>query len=469
MVIGGFMSSKLNLFLMGAFFVLFSSVIFAVEHIYDVSQIAAGHVHKVYAPKTVKGLQYILKSSTDRISIAGGRFSQGGHIWQNHGIVIDMKYMDAIYDLDVQEKTITLQAGATWRKVQEYIDPFNLSVKVMQSYNDFTVGGSLSVNAHGRTLADGSLIETVKSVKLLLADGSLVTASRDENHQLFKAALGGYGAIGIIVEATLYLTDNEPIEQQEVIMSLEQYPDYFKKIIKNDPRVVFHNANLDIDSFSRVSSITWVKTGKPCTIVDRLQQTPLVSFEYLAFQCARYIKAIQKMRMLIQVIKGTEKIVWRNYEMSTSVATVEPFTRSISTTVLQEYFVPCDQLLNFLDKLKNTVKEYDINMMNISLRYVHRDTESVLAYAQPEESFAVVCYINMINNRPGMHKAQSWTQKLVDYALGCGGTYYVPYQLHATKNQFSRAYPRYKELLTIKNSVDPNNRFMNTFLQKYIV
>ena len=53
--------------------------------------------------------------------------------------------------------TITVQAGATWEKLINYLDKFNLSVSEMQSYYNFTVGGSISVNCHGRGLLYGTL------------------------------------------------------------------------------------------------------------------------------------------------------------------------------------------------------------------------------------------------------------------------------------------------------------------------
>ncbi len=450
---------------------LFYSHLYPVESIRDVSQLSVGCVHKIYSPRSVAKLRKIVQQSEYPISVKGRGFSQGGHIWCNGGITIDMTNINRIINLDFERKKITVEAGATWYKVQKYINSYGLSIRVMQSYNDFTIGGSLSVNIHSRAIQDGTLIETVESIKLLLADGSIVTASRIENNDLFKAAIGGYGAIGIIIEATFLLTDNEIIEEKEVIMPIDQYFTYFDEIIKNDPKVVFHNANLYPDTFNRLSSITWYKTNKLCTIKDRIQKNEKVfcTFDYFSFQLVRYIQALQKIRLPIHALKNTEKVVWRNYEMSGSVASVEPFSRIISTAVLQEYFVPYDKLYVFIQHLKEVVQKYKVNMMNISLRYIYRDTESIMAYAQSDESFALVCYINMRNSESGMKKARKWTQELIDRVIDCGGTYFLPYQLHATKKQFRHVYPGYKELLEIKNKVDPNNRFMNSFLQKYIV
>jgi len=435
----------------------------------DVTRLTTGRIHGLYAPTTTQELQSIMLPTTDPIAIAGGRFSQGGHIWTNNGIVIDMQNLNRIIALDIDKKLITVEAGATWKQIQEHIDPHGLSIKVMQSYNDFTVGGSLSVNVHGRTINDGAIINTVESIHLILADGSLVAASREENSELFKAAIGGYGAVGIITQATLSLTDNCAIEKSEAIMPLKNYPAYFDAIIKNDKNVVFHNANLYTDCFDKVSSITWYKTNKDCIIPNAFQSNSIFSLNFIALQMARTLPIIQKIRPAGDAVKNTEQVISRNYEMSSSVCTVAPVIHLITTPILQEYFIPCDQLLTFIEKLKQVVRAYKINMLNVSIRYICQDTESIMAYAQPKECFSLVCYINIKKSTKGMKKAERWTQELIEHALVCGGTYYLPYQLYATKDQFERAYPQANLLRAIKEKYDPTYRFKNSFLEKYII
>ncbi len=65
----------------------------------------------------------------------------------------------------------------------------------MQSQNIFTVGGSISVNVHGRDIRYGSLMDTVKSMRLLQADGSIIEISRTKHPELFSLVNGGYGVI----------------------------------------------------------------------------------------------------------------------------------------------------------------------------------------------------------------------------------------------------------------------------------
>src|SRR4029434_9738786 len=134
------------------------------------------------------------------------------------GLQIDMRNFDRIIEFDSVRRTITVQAGIRWRQIQASIDKTNISVKIMQSYSNFTVGGSLSVNAHGRYVGFGPLVSSVRSIEMVLADGSVVTAAPDSSAALFDAAIGGYGALGVITEVTLDLAENVHIKRQQAVM-----------------------------------------------------------------------------------------------------------------------------------------------------------------------------------------------------------------------------------------------------------
>lgn len=445
---------------------LVAIVLYRTRIVFDVTRLSPTIVANVVKPESVEELQETIRSTDLPISFAGGRFSQGGQVAYPGGLVIDTTQLNKISAFDSEQKTISVQPGVRWRDIQQLIDPHDLSIKVMQSYNDFTVGGSLSVNVHGREPL-GSLIKTVQAIKVMLPDGSIQTASREQNADLFYAALGGYGLLGPIVEATLQLTDNQKIERVIKILSIAEYPDYFFTEIKGNKRVVFHNANIYPNEFEQVLAITWYETDKPVTIIDRLQKKGLHVKEKLEEQLLKRFSPAKKLRQQIEPsrLKEQER-AWRNYEMSYSVESLEPILRFPTTSILQEYFVPLQQLIPFVDKFRTIVRQYNVNVLNVSIRYVPADTESMLNYA-PEDSFALVCYIN-VPRTISQKKERAWTQELIDAVLAVGGTFYLPYHLYATHAQFQKAYPRYKEFLGIKKKYDPQGRFVNSLYKAYM-
>ena len=95
----------------------------------------------------------------------------------------------------------------------------------MQSYATFTVGGLLSVKAHGRYMGYGPLINTVEFIQIVLVDGSIHEATAtNTNQHLFFGAIGGYGGIGVITEATLRLVNVDNCRIARAIYSTSLRP-----------------------------------------------------------------------------------------------------------------------------------------------------------------------------------------------------------------------------------------------------
>jgi FAD/FMN-containing dehydrogenase len=62
---------------------------------------------------------------------------------------------------------------------------------------------------------------------------------------------------------------------------------------------------------------------------------------------------------------------------------------------------------------------------------------------------------------------ESMTQSMINAAIKCGGRYYLPYRLHATRAQFELAYPQARSFIELKRKYDPTLLFQNQFYEKY--
>ena len=197
----------------------------------DVARIEPEKVVLVDSVKTTEQLIQVIqeaKAKGLKVSMAGSRHSQGGHTYYKDNVVIDMRGYNKVLSVDKNKKQIIVQSGAKWSQVQEVLNPYGLAVKVMQSSNLFTIGGTLSANAHGRDLEMSSVIETVQSFRLLTAEGKIINVSRVENSELFSAVIGGYGLFGVILDVTLSVTDNAFYVQKSELISYKDLPSYFE-------------------------------------------------------------------------------------------------------------------------------------------------------------------------------------------------------------------------------------------------
>lgn len=439
------------------------------EVINDVTGLNPVRVTKILIPESVREISEAISESTGPISIGGGKFSQGGQTAYEDSLHIDMRGFDQVLSFSAEQKQITVQPGITWHEIQEYIDPHNLSVRIMQTYSNFTVGGSMSVNVHGRYIGEGPLVNSIISFKVVLADGEVATASPSENSELFYGAIGGYGGLGVIVEATLSLVDNTRVERVVKAMAVSEYGSYFAKNIRNNPDVVFHNADIYPPDYKNALDVSWYKTDKSLTKDERI--IPLDENYYWGPKIVEVVANYDAGKWIREYVidpiyYSEERVVWRNWEASYDVRELEPHDRSEKTYVLREYFVPVEKFDEFVPVMSEIFRKNDANIINVSVRHAHNDPGTLLAWATVE-SFAFVVYYQQGTDEEAREAVRKWSVEMIDAAIAVGGTYYLPYQILASQEQFLAAYPRSPEYFALKTKLDPKYRFRNQLWKQH--
>lgn len=434
----------------------------------DVTRLNPIPVFAITHPTSTEAVAQALLSTALPISVGGGHFSMGGHTASPGTLHLDLRQLNKVLNFEPQARLLRVQAGIRWCDIQRFVDPHGLAVKVMQTYANFTVGGALSVNAHGRYMGLGPVVSSVRAVTLVLADGTIVEASRTLNSELFNAAIGGYGAIGIITEVELELVANTRVQRRHQPLTVGQYSAWFDAQVRGVSDVVFHNFDLYPPHFRKGRAVSWLITDKPAS-APRLQ--PLER----RFWLARYLLwaitetplgKLRRQHLYDPLLYLKAPVHWRNYEAGYDVAELEPVDRERRTYVLQEYFVPVAQFESFAEALSKTLSKYRVNIVNVSVRHAHSDDQSLMAWARGE-TFAFVLYYKQRTRQSAREQVAVWTRELIDHVLAVGGTYYLPYQLHATDQQFHRAYPQARELFALKARLDPAYRLRGSLWDRY--
>jgi FAD/FMN-containing dehydrogenase len=435
----------------------------------EVTRLYPVTMERVVTPRTTEDIANAVKSSPGPVSIGGGRYSMGGQTATPDGLQIDMRDYHGVLSLDSAAKVVVVRSGTRWRELQEVIDKAGLAVKIMQTYNTFTVGGALSVNAHGRYIGQGPLIRCVRQITLVLADGSVVTASPTQNPELFFAAVGGYGAVGVIADVTLDLADNARVRREDEKLPASSYLTWFRQHVRDDPAAIFHNADIYPPDYEDVHVVSYKTTYLPVTVPDRLlpQDQHAWSHRTVYSMITGWPKGKWMREHIVDplIFRGNP-VTWRNYEASYDVSELEPNSRERDTYVLQEYFVPVDSLMVFLPRMRRVLQSRDVNAVNVSIRHALPDHGSYLAWA-PNEVFAFVLYYKQRTDPESRRAVARWTRELIDAVIASGGRYYLPYQPVATRAQFARAYPRSDSLFAVKRRIDPTGKFTNALWDLY--
>lgn len=445
----------------------------------DFSQLSKTTVSDICYPKTSAEIQEIVaraKRDGKKISVAGKRHSQGGHAFYADAVVIDTSNFNKILRLDARNKIITVQTGATWEQIQEYINPHKLALKVMQTTQIFSVGGSLSVNAHGRDPKHGPLIETIKAIRILLASGEIVQASRTENHELFSLAIGGYGLFGIILEADIELTDNIVYSKKAQVINVSDYEAFVRKNVINNPDIGLHYGIICLAPYNffkkmlvvNYSALPWRKRIPKKAYVLEDEQFVKANQKGLNLRRQSYLFNLCSEFGEWPFLILREKLphtTCRNNAMRHPAKCLK-HEATTTTDILQSYFIPTHKFVDFMDYLSTCSHEESLKILYALCRYIPKNSESFLTYTT-DNYFEIVLFINQGTSPDEINQAQQWTQRVVDKVLSYNGRYYLPVRLYPSQDQIEKAYPQLQDFFAKKREFDPQELFMNNFYTTY--
>ncbi|QNH22177.1 Decaprenylphosphoryl-beta-D-ribose oxidase [Xanthomonas sp. GW] len=442
----------------------------AAAQVTDIAGIDRIAVARIATPRSVADVAALLRDSRGAISIGGARYSMGGQIGAAGSLHLDLRELVGLVRLDPAAQRIRVRSGMRWRDVQDLIDPHDLAVAVMQSYSNFSVGGSVAVNCHGRYLHAGPIAHTVQALQLVDAQGEVHELDRERDAELFSAAIGGYGGLGVVTEVELSLARNDMLERHAQRVALADYPAFFAERIAADPRAVMHNADLMPPHFDCPLAVTWLRSDAAPTDTRRLvPRGQDYAREQNLIWAASELPLGESLRERYQTepLLHTPAVMRRNCQASLDARSLEPRTRRMSTYLLQEYFLPLPAFAAFAREMGAILRRHEVNALNVSIRHSPADTVSLLRWA-PQPVFSFVLYYKQRSGAAPDRAAAVWTRQLIDAAMAHGGRYYLPYRLHATPHQFAAAYPEAETFARIKRRIDPQHRFRNRLWDKYL-
>src|SRR5437879_1201610 len=260
----------------------------------------------------------------------------------------------------------------------------------------------------------------------------------------------------IILDVDLDVVANEMYVWKTHYMDYTDFADYYKKNVGGNPSIGLAYGRLSM------SPATFLKESAIHTYEKTNTEVPLVPLKLPGYVWLdRFIINFSKTGDFGRRVRWTmEKygeprlhnclsrneamsreegcFVSRNQEMYDSMDYLE--NRLRDTDILQEYFIPHERMADFVDGLRDVVQRNGANLLNVTIRIVHKDTVTALPYAK-QDMFGFVLYFNQRFDEVERSVLHKTTTELIDVALRLDGTYYLPYQLYYSKEQLHKAYP----------------------------
>jgi len=445
----------------------------------DASRLDPTPVMKHWQPKTEPKDAFIERLRTELneaasarrpVAVGAARHSMGGQSLPRDGIAMTLDGRSLV--ANTTTGTYRIEAGARWADVIRALDPIGFSPAIMQSNNDFGVAATFCVNAHGWPVPHSPFGSTVRSLRLVLADGALVDCSRTENGELFSLAMGGYGLFGIVVDLDIEMVRNVLLEPKVEVMPGDDFGDRFIKAIGTDGSIRMAYGRLSVARKGFFDEAVLVTYRPAAEQPDRLPPAPssnlmtTVSREIYRAQVgsetAKRVRWFAESRANPAISAG---IATRNTLLNEPVSNLANSDQR-RTDILHEYFIPPPRFGEFLAACREIIPPARAEFLNVTLRFVASDETSTLAYAPSTRIAAVMSFSQEISPEGEVDMIET-TERLIDRVIALGGSFYLPYRLHARRDQVEAVYPKVAQFVERKRFYDPKLLFRNAMWDAY--
>ncbi len=449
------------------------------------SQLNQTDVKKVVVVESVDELRDILKVASHNetvLCVSGGKHSMGSQQFATGGILIDMSKMNRVLNFDTDKGLIEVEAGIQWPElISHYLDVQKGKTKqwgIAQKQTGadrFSIGGTISSNSHGRGLSMKPIIANIESLVILNHKNELIKCSREENNDLFRLVIGGYGLFGIIVSVILRLVPRQKIQRIVEVVDIESLTTLFEQRIKighlyGDFQFSIDESSNDFlrkgvfSTYGPVSNDAEIAENKNELSKDDWNNLVLLAHTDKSRAFDLYAK---------HYLSTSGQIYWSDtHQLSIYLDKYHDFVNEKldnnekGTEIITEIYVPRNTLLPFIEKVGEYFRTNKVNLIYGTIRLIEKDEESFLAWAK-EPWICIVFNLHTQHTADGIEHSAKAFRYLIDLSMTFGGTYSLTYHKFATKEQVKSCYPQFQKFLELKRQHDPEETFQSDWYRHY--
>lgn len=225
-------------------------------------------------PTTEAEIIELVKSSKS-LRLFGSAHSFNGGVLVDGTLVSLDRYSGVVWK-DPVKKQMAVKAGTRVRDVVAALLDEGLAFAALPSHDAQSIAGILSTDVHGTGRDWGFVSESVVSLKLIDGKGDIIQCRPSDD--LFKAAVGGIGAVGIITEVVVQGVDRFNVRQEVEIKDLAYVENNLDRLLQEN-----EHFSLYLFPFTDKCQInTWNRTDQPQSFLGSLREFVSISIDALA-------------------------------------------------------------------------------------------------------------------------------------------------------------------------------------------
>lgn len=376
--------------------------------------------------------------------------------------VIDCTAYDRFLGFDETTGTLRCEAGTSLRDIIAAFAPRGFFPMVTPGTKFVTVGGCIANDVHGKGHhVDGCFSRCVDSFQMMLANGELVTLSREQDPELFWACFGGLGLLGVITEATIRL---RPIETtwfrqtamrvrnlDELLEAFETHDDIPYAVAWVDPRAKGSSLGRGVLTMGDHAK----RSELPPELADKalhVSGDPKINVPFQLPSFSLNAVTAPVLNRVLDVVQSRAGAFAHYEKFFYPLDFVGHWNRSYGARGFTQYqfVVPLDGGAEAMRSiLQRIATSNQLPFLNV-LKKLGAE-EGILSFPIAGYTFAIDFPI-----RPGLDQ---FLRELDDMVVQAGGRVYLGKDAFVDAATLAKMYPRLDEWKAIKKRVDPDRRF----------
>jgi L-gulonolactone oxidase len=414
-------------------------------------------------PHSTEQLQRIVADAAER----GKRVKPvgAGHSFTDmavtDGVLVNLDHLAGITDVrreDDGTALVTVLAGTRLRALNEALWELGLALANLGDIDKQSISGAFSTGTHGTGAAFGGLPTMIRALDIVLADGSLVHASPEENPQLFEAARLSLGAVGVIVAVTLACVPAFLLRAEEGSDSLDATFERLDEDCAAIDHFEFfwfpHTRQVQTKRNTRLPVSAGVR---PISLMSGLISDELLSntlFEGINRIGARVPSTIPAINKASSRVLGSRTYTDRSYRVFASPRRVR-FRE-------MEYGIPAASVKDVLAQIDAWITKTGFTVaFPVEVRFAAAD-DVWLSMANGRDTAYIA--VHQYHRRP--HDA--YFRAVEDIARAVGGRPHWGKMHYRTYADLEPDYPRLAEFVEVRDQHDPDGVFGNLYTKRVL-
>lgn len=374
------------------------------------------------------------------------------------GVQLRLDHLNRVLEVDASTGLVTVEAGVPLHALNPALAEHGLAMEILGDIDRQTIAGAISTGTHGSGAAFRSISHQVRALELVLADGSVVTCSREERPELFAAARVGLGALGVITRVTLQCVPLFALHATDAGRSLEETLEGVDDLVAGSDHFEFF-------------WFPWTETALTRRFERLPAETPLAPLGWWSREVEDKLLTNVGLEALCRISTRFPGRVPAFNRLVTRAVSDREFT-DLSWKVFAsqrdvrfregEYAVPREALVPVLRELKAWIERTrEPVSFPFEVRFVQHD-DMWLSPAHERD----VAYVAFHQYHRMPH--ERFFRACFDILGASGGRPHWGKMHGLTAADLAERYPRFGDFVALRDSLDPTGVFANPYLDRVL-